>query len=98
MHHKSPFSVVLGIALSLIAGIANAAQAPLKIFDDPEAIFQEGWLFCDIGEHERAALHFEQALTVNRAMGAATWVAHTLYDYGRMLRMRGRHDEAEALP
>ena len=22
----------------------------LKIFDDPEAIFQEGWLFCDAGE------------------------------------------------
>ena len=25
----------------------------LKIRDDPEAIFQEGWLFCDVGEYER---------------------------------------------
>jgi hypothetical protein len=24
----------------------------LKIMDDPEAIFQEGWLSCDVGEHE----------------------------------------------
>ena len=24
----------------------------LKINDDPEAIFQEGWLLCDIGDHE----------------------------------------------
>ena len=27
--------------------------SPLKIFDDPEAIFQEGWLFCDAGDYER---------------------------------------------
>ena len=25
----------------------------LKIQDDPEAIFQEGWLLCDVGEHAR---------------------------------------------
>jgi serine/threonine protein kinase len=25
----------------------------LKIQDDPEAIFQEGWLLCDVGEHEQ---------------------------------------------
>ena len=24
----------------------------MKINDDPEAIFQEGWLLCDIGDHE----------------------------------------------
>ena len=24
---------------------------PLKIQEDPEALFQEGWLFCDVGEH-----------------------------------------------
>ena len=31
MHCTRMFSVAFGIALSLIAGIANAAQAPLKI-------------------------------------------------------------------
>ena len=25
----------------------------LKILDDPEAVFQQGWLLCDVGEHER---------------------------------------------
>jgi serine/threonine protein kinase len=25
----------------------------LKIMDDPEAIFQEGWFLCDLGEHEQ---------------------------------------------
>ena len=29
------------------------ALGALKIQDDPEAIFQEGWLLCDVGEHER---------------------------------------------
>jgi DNA-binding CsgD family transcriptional regulator/tetratricopeptide (TPR) repeat protein len=50
-----------------------------------------GRLAATLGEYERAAEHFEHALAVNRAMGAPTWIAHTLYDYGRALRMRGRH-------
>ena len=32
---------------------ACRALGGLKIMDDPEAIFQEGWLLCDVGEHER---------------------------------------------
>ena len=56
-----------------------------------------GMLAATLGDHDRAAEHFESALGLNRAMGAATWVAHTLYAYGRSLRMRGRsHDEAAA--
>jgi len=53
-----------------------------------------GRLAATLGEHERAAEHFEQALAFNRAMGAPIWVAHTLYDHGRALRMRGRHQDA----
>jgi eukaryotic-like serine/threonine-protein kinase len=34
----------------------------LKIFDDPEAIFQEGWLLCDAGEHERGLHRLRQAV------------------------------------
>ena len=34
----------------------------LKIFDDPEAIFQEGWLLCDAGEHERGLRRLMQAV------------------------------------
>jgi DNA-binding CsgD family transcriptional regulator len=52
-----------------------------------------GLLAATLGDHKRAVEHFEQALAVNRDMGAATWVAHTLYAYGRTLRMRGGSDD-----
>ena len=31
----------------------RVAFTKLKIRDDPEAIFQEGWMMCDVGEYER---------------------------------------------
>ena len=34
----------------------------LKIMEDPEAIFQEGWLLCDVGEHERGLPHLQRAV------------------------------------
>ena len=37
-------------------------MASLKIFDDPEAIFQEGWLFCDVGEHQRGLEYLQRAV------------------------------------
>jgi DNA-binding CsgD family transcriptional regulator/tetratricopeptide (TPR) repeat protein len=56
-----------------------------------------GRLAATLRDHELAIEHLERALTLNQAMGAATWVAHTLYEYGRTLRVRGRHDdEAQA--
>jgi len=39
-----------------------AAFGSLKIFDDPEAIFQEGWLFCDAGDHERGLEYLQRAV------------------------------------
>ncbi|HJZ73115.1 MAG TPA: protein kinase [Vicinamibacterales bacterium] len=39
-----------------------SSMTPLKIFDDPEAIFQEGWLFCDAGEHARGLEYLRQAV------------------------------------
>jgi len=53
-----------------------------------------GMLAATLGEHDLAVEHFDQALRSNRAMGATTWVAHTLYWYGRLLRERGRASEA----
>jgi eukaryotic-like serine/threonine-protein kinase len=35
----------------------------LKIFDDPEAIFQEGWMLCDVGEHEQGLGYLRQAIS-----------------------------------
>ena len=33
--------------------ISLAAFNRVKIMEDPEAIFQEGWMLCDVGEHAR---------------------------------------------
>jgi hypothetical protein len=44
----------------------------LKINNDPEAIFQEGWLLCDVGEHARG-LDF-----LRRAVAKGYFVAPTL--------------------
>jgi serine/threonine protein kinase len=38
------------------------AVAALKISDDPEAIFQQAWLYCDLDRHERALPLLEQAV------------------------------------
>ncbi len=51
-----------------------------------------GVLAATLGEHALAVSHFDRALAFNRDMGAPTWVAHTLYAYGRALRMRGGAD------
>jgi DNA-binding CsgD family transcriptional regulator len=53
-----------------------------------------GLLATTLGDHDLAVGHFERALAVNREMGATTWVANTLYGYGRTLRMRGAGDDA----
>ena len=44
----------------------------LKIQHDPEAIFQEGWMFCDVGDYERG-LDF-----LRRAVAKGYFVAETL--------------------
>jgi hypothetical protein len=38
------------------------AFAAFKIFDDPEAIFQEGWLFCDAGDYQRGLDFLQRAI------------------------------------
>jgi DNA-binding CsgD family transcriptional regulator len=44
-----------------------------------------GMLAATLGERDRARAHFEAALALDRRMGARTWLAHTAYEYGRML-------------
>ena len=39
-----------------------AAIDPVRITDDPEAKFQEGWLFCDVGEYEHGQELLRQAV------------------------------------
>jgi eukaryotic-like serine/threonine-protein kinase len=49
-----------------------SALSTLKIQDDPEAIFQEGWLLCDVGEHEQGLVY------LRRAVAKGYFVAATL--------------------
>ncbi len=44
----------------MLVGIA--ALSALKIMDDPEAIFQEAWLLCDLGEYERGLAQVRTAV------------------------------------
>ena len=39
-----------------------AALGGLKIRDDPEAIFQEGWLLCDVGAHPQGLPYLRRAV------------------------------------
>jgi DNA-binding CsgD family transcriptional regulator len=56
-----------------------------------------GMLAAIVGDWDRAEQHFEAALELNRRMGARTWLAHTAYEYGRMLDARGERDRAGSL-
>jgi DNA-binding CsgD family transcriptional regulator len=51
-------------------------------------------LAATLGDWEIAEAHFEAALKLNRRMGASTWLAHTAYQYGRMLHARARAEDA----
>ncbi|HEX2415483.1 MAG TPA: BTAD domain-containing putative transcriptional regulator [Thermoleophilaceae bacterium] len=48
-----------------------------------------GLLAATMSRWERAEDHFERALWMNHAAGARPWLAHTRYDYARMLLARG---------
>ena len=42
--------------------VDDPSLGKLKIDDDPEAIFQEGWLLCDVGEHEQGLPYLQRAV------------------------------------
>jgi serine/threonine protein kinase/tetratricopeptide (TPR) repeat protein len=39
-----------------------AESGLLRIQDDPEAIFMQGWMMCDLGAHEEGITHLQQAV------------------------------------
>ena len=55
-----------------------------------------GMLATTLGEWERAEAHFAVAMDLNRRMGAETWLAHTAYEYARLLLERPSADRAGA--
>jgi DNA-binding CsgD family transcriptional regulator/tetratricopeptide (TPR) repeat protein len=48
-----------------------------------------GMLAATLGDSDGATHHFEAALSLNRRIGASTWLAHTAYEYGRVLLGQG---------
>jgi hypothetical protein len=63
-----------------------SALGPLKINDDPEAIFQEGWLLCDAGQHGTGIDY------LRRAVAKGYFPARTLSDRPQFDALR--HDPA----
>lgn len=55
-----------------------------------------GMLATTLGEWERAEEHFERGMELNRRMGAATWLAHTAYEYARLILARPGGDRGRA--
>jgi DNA-binding CsgD family transcriptional regulator len=51
-----------------------------------------GMLAATLGEWTRAEEHFERAIELNRRMEATAWLAHTNYEYARMLLSSRRDD------
>ncbi len=49
-----------------------------------------GMLAATLGEWDRAEEHFVSAMELNERTGARTWLAHTGYEYGRMLLRAAR--------
>jgi len=54
-----------------------------------------GLLATTLSRWDQASRHFEDAIAMNRRMGAAPWIAHTQADYARMLRTRDGPGDAE---
>jgi DNA-binding CsgD family transcriptional regulator len=49
-----------------------------------------GMLATTLGEWERAEAHLAAAMEANERMGVRTWLAHTAYEYARLLHRRDR--------
>ncbi|HEY7509230.1 MAG TPA: protein kinase [Vicinamibacteria bacterium] len=60
-----------GRAEDMAAGLVELG--PVRIREDPEAMFQEGWLFCDVGDHERGLASLARA--VDKGYAAAPTLA-----------------------
>jgi tetratricopeptide (TPR) repeat protein len=54
-----------------------------------------GQLATVLGHWDLAEAHFERALGMNTRMDAIPWIAHTRFQYARMLQRRGRAGDAQ---
>ena len=54
-----------------------------------------GALATILGRWDKAEQHFEDALAMNSKMGARPWLAHTQYQYARMLLSRDQEKDGD---
>ena len=54
-----------------------------------------GQLASLLSRWDEAIAHFQRAIELDSSMSAATWLAHSNYQYARMLIRRGRADDVE---
>ena len=71
--------------------VVDESLGPLKIQEDPEAMFQQGWLLCDVGEYERG---FDY---LRRAVSKGYFVASTLSDRPQFDGLRDRPEFQQLL-
>jgi hypothetical protein len=74
--------------------------AALNAVDHPEGMRGSvsrylGLLAATLGRPDVAAVHYEDAIAMNRKMGARPWLAYTQNDYARILLARDGPDDAE---
>ena len=72
------------------------ALSTLKIQDDPEAIFQVGWLLCDVGEHAAGLDHLERAVHKGYFVASTLAQAPQFDELRQQPRFRALLDEATA--
>ncbi len=72
--------------LTVVVGSANVCLGATSRFLGQLATTLEHWV--------DAEDHFAHALELNEKMNAKPWVAHTQYQYGRMLLRRGKSEDA----
>lgn len=78
--------------INVLISVGSACYGSASRFLGALATIMERW--------DEAEQHFDTALTINRRMGARPWLAHTQYQYTRMLLSRdqpGDSEKAEAL-
>jgi tetratricopeptide (TPR) repeat protein len=73
--------------LTIVVGNATVCLGAASRFLGQLATVESRW--------DRAAEHFEHALALNERMNAKPWVAHTRFQYARMLHRRGLPGDTE---
>jgi class 3 adenylate cyclase/DNA-binding SARP family transcriptional activator/DNA-binding CsgD family transcriptional regulator len=89
--------------------VAALVYPELASFEGTNVMIGSGVIFCGaadrylgmlaatLGDMDAAEAHFAAALRLNRSTGAITWLAHTCYEYARLLMSNDQPDRAEPL-